>query len=414
VHPQQPEQQPHYRPGPPFPPPPPAKRPFGWTVPIVVIILIALAAGGLATYVLVHKDSNEGGPGLGGAAPGQAGAPGRPGVAASCTGMCVGGSPYVNACNTFGPEDATALLGDLGTDVAVREIYADALPPKETSKSRYTGYDSECIISVQDPKRPIQSAGLTIRQLSDPSQVDQVLKSATQGGPSAPFGPDPSVTKNRLGSLVWRRGNAALTFGVSLKGGSFPDAQYANALKLINDRFDHPNGKPRPRLAPETFAGAKVAEACQAFGGPDYEKITGYATDAIEVERGYQLIGTNAVTSTCKRNSAVEQDDVPAPPGTAYLSGSLTPEIELIYDAKAQDAQRDFESKKRALNLADLPGLGVPAFYGIYNGRAELGFLKGQTEFTLAVGGSVGTKDWPESQYRDIMTKIAGTVLARM
>ena len=386
----------------PVAPPPRRGRGLLWTAVGVVVVLVAAGV----TYLLVRESERDG-------ASGEGGSPGGGG----CTGdYCIGDYSYVNACSVFAPSSVVAVIGSAGTGgLYVQETYADPLPRVEDpARAAWTyGLTSTCHVAPEDRDRAVfHSVAVALKQTAKEAPAPP------SGGRSLP-GVDGAVVEDLDGraSVRWRHRNISATLDVTWTTRKAPisDTTMAAVVKAINQGLANPPSEPRG-LGDVSQGGKRVVtDACTVFTSEDFQSATRYAVNPTAVRRTYTTTTASPLRTTCSRSTAPANAGIPAPDGTTFLDGSMSPNVEVIKypDPAAARAELD-RNRERIDGAVDIPGIGDGAVFGVNSGRFTLRFTSGFHVVTINCGLSNGNADWTAADMRSRLEPLATSVATRM
>jgi hypothetical protein len=388
-------------------PPPRRGRGLLWTVVGLVVVLVAAGV----TYLLV-RETDSGDPGDRGGDGGTAQTGG------DCTGdYCVGGYPYANACGVFDPSSVATLIGPAGTGpVYVQETYADPLPrvddPGRVSWTR--GVTSRCRVSPEDRDGAVfSSVGLELKQTFEEAPAPRAAGRPLEGVAGA-------VVEDLDGAarVHWRHRNTSATLDVvwTNRKPAIAEATIAGAVKAITQGLADPPSEPSG-LGDLSEGGKRVViDACAVYTGEDFESATKYATDPTNVRRAYAIRTNGPLRATCGRSTASPNVGLPAPAGTTFLEGSMSPNLEILKQPDATTAKAELaRNAERIDGAVDVPGIGDGAVFGVNGGgHFTLQFTVGFHLVDLSCGLSNGNADWTPEDMRSRLQPLAAAIAARM
>ncbi|MFC4859413.1 hypothetical protein [Actinophytocola glycyrrhizae] len=394
---------PGQQPGPGMPmAPPPRRRGLVWTV---VGLVVVLAAAGVA-YLLVRESTGDG-PGEGSARDG-----------GGCTGdYCVGGHPYVNACGVFDPSGVVSLIGSAGSGrLHVQETYADPLPRVEDpARAAWTyGLTSSCHVSPEDRDGAVfHSVTLELKQTANEAPVPRAA------GRPLP-GVDGAVVEDLDGGarVHWRHRNISATLSVvwTNRKAAVPDTTMAGVVDTITRGFVNPPSEPRG-LGDLSEGGEQVViDACTVYTGADFQSATKYVVNPTNVRRTYSTTATSPLRTTCSRFTAPPNAGLPAPEGTTFLDGSMSPKVTVTKhpDPAAAKAELD-RNRERIDGAVEIPGIGDGAVFGVGSAsHFTLRFTAGFHLVTVDCGLSNGNADWTAEDMRGRLEPLATSIAERM
>lgn len=388
-------------------PPPRRGRGLLWTVVGLVVVLVAAGV----TVLLVRESGGgdgEGGGGGGGTA--QDGG--------DCTGdYCVGGYAYANACSVFNPTSVVPLIGSAGAGpLYVQETYADPLPRVEDpARASWTyGVTSRCHISPEDVD------GAVFRSVS--VELKQAAKEApAPGAEGRPLeGVDGAVVEDLDGAarVHWRHRNISATLEVvwTNRKPAISDAAIAGVAEAITGGLANPSGEPSG-LGDLSEGGHRVVnDACTVYTAEDFQVATKYAVDPTNVRRTYSTTAGGVLRTTCGRSTASANRGLPAPEGTTFLDGSMSPTLEVLKQPDAATAKAELaRNAERVDGAVPVPGVGEGAVFGVNSGgHFTLQFTVGFHLVALNCGLSNGNADWTPEDMRSRLEPLAAAIATRM
>jgi hypothetical protein len=393
---------------PPYGPPPKRRKVWPWVVFPLVVVLVAGAV--VVALVLSGDGDKNGGPGGG-----QAGG--------GCTGQyCVGGFPFVNACRVLPPDRYPGIFGPMGTTgQRIMERYADPLPPSDTSDlPTWTyGVRADCDSTAIDSDAPLRHVGIHL----DEQNSTKDIKVDEGDGDGQPLQGAPEALifdQDAAAEVHWVHVNVKVTIQAEWGHDGTPvsHAAFAEAVQQVNNGIDHPQGEQQQQPKITQGGTTVIDDACAVFTGADFQKAVGYVVDPSNVVRGYttppdsdEFLGT-----TCTRTTTSQSQGFPAPPGTTFLDGGMSPDVSVRPLGDAEHAKAALADDKDLIDgVQPVPGLGDVAVFGTGSSAFyTLEFVKGFTLVKIDCGTTVGNKDWTAADMRAKLTPIAKAILARM
>jgi len=386
-------------------PPPRRGRGLVWTVGGLVVVLVAAGV----TFLLVRESDNKQAGGDGGGTAQDGG---------DCTGdYCVGGYAYANACGVFDPSSVATLIGSAGAGpLYVQETYADPLPPVEDpARASWTyGVTSSCHVSPEDRESAVfRSVAVELKQTAKEAPAPRA-----EGRPLD--GVDGAVVEDLDGAarVHWRHRNISATLEVTWtnRKPAISDGTIAGAVKAITRGLADPPGEPRG-LGDLSEGGRRVViDACTVYTAKDFQSATKYAINPTNVRRTYSTTVTGPLRATCSRSTAPSNAGLPAPEGTTFLDGSMSPSVEVLKQPDAATAKAELaRNAERIDGAVDIPGIGEGAVFGVNSGgHFTLQFLAGFHLVALNCGLSNGNADWTPEDMRSRLEPLAAAIATRM
>lgn len=376
-----------------------------WSVVGLVVVLVAAGV----TYLLVRESDGDGSNGGDGGIAQDAG---------GCTGdYCVGGYPYVNACSVFDPSRVVSLIGTAGTGTLdVQETYADPLPRAEDpARAAWTyGLTSSCYVTPEDRDGAVfRSVAVELKQTAKeapaPSEEGRPLK-----------GVDGAVVEDLDGRarVHWRHRNISAILDVTWtnRKAAISDAVMAGVVDAITQGLANPPSEPR-ELGDLSEGGQRVViDACTVFTGADFQSTTRYVANPTNVSRTYRTPVSAPLMTTCNRFTAPPNAGFPAPEGTTFLDGSMSPNVTVTKYPDPAAARAELgRNRERIDGAVDLPGIGDGAVFGAgSSSRFTLQFTAGFHLVTVDCGLSNGNADWTAEDMRARLEPLATAISTRM
>ena len=386
-------------------PPPRRGRGLVWTVVGLVVVLVAAGV----TYLLVRESGSDQADGDGGGT-GQGGG--------DCTGdYCVGGYAYANACSVFNPTSVVPLIGSAGNGTLyVQETYADPLPRVEDpARASWTyGVTSSCHIAPEDREGAVfHSVEVALEQAAREAPPPSVT-----GRPLS--GADGAVVEDSDGAarVHWRHRNISATLTVTWtnRKPAISDAAIAGVVKAVTEGLANPSGEPRG-LGDLSQGGRRIVnDACTVYTAEDFQSATKYAVNPTIVRRTYSIAGGGLQRTTCSRTTAPANTGLPAPEGTTFLDGSMSPYLEVLKQPDAATAKAELaRNAARVDGAVTVPGVGDGAVFGVNSGgHFTLQFTAGFHLVALNCGLSNGNSDWTPEDMRSRLEPLAAAIVTRM
>lgn len=373
---------------------------------LVVGLAVVLIAGGV-TFLLVNADDQPAGRG-----------PSGRGAAAECSGeFCVDDYPYVNACGVLDPSSVPARLGPVGEEgVRVTEMYADPLPPVDpsTRHSWTFGVHSTCVVAADDHEgtAAFRNVTLELKQYGTEPPADKL----PTDGVRPLEGVEGAVVEDQDGAAEVRWQSRNISFRLSLSWGrrkaDIPHATMAELVRSVAERLPGAQGGPRDLGQ----GGDRVVnDACTVFTGPDFQAAVKYVANPSRVVRKYSIPTGSPVTSSCERSTASEGQGFPAPDGTTYLDGAMSPKVTVTAHPDPTAARAVLAEDRGDIGDAvDVPGVGDGAVFGIGNSAFSLLFTVGPHVVRVDCGLSNGNSHWTPADMRERLEPLAKAVAARL
>ncbi|OZM71435.1 hypothetical protein CFN78_19990 [Amycolatopsis antarctica] len=374
-----------------------------WTVVGLVVVLFA---GGV-TFLVVRDSGNDGG------------GPGGGAQAGECAGdYCVGGYPYVNACGVFDPSSVASLIGTAGSGrLNVQETYADPLPPVAEGEraSWIHGVSSKCHVSPEDrADAAFRAVSVELKHTPGEAPAPSAEGRPLEGAPDA-------IVEESDGRAIvaWRHRNVSAKLDLSWGNDKAPiqDVTMAGAVESITTAMKNPPGEPRGLGELSTGDKRIVTDACAVFTGEDFQSATKYAVDPTNIDRSYNTTAGSPVITKCRRTSASENTGLPAPEGTTFLDGDMTPNVTVTAFPDAGAAQEELRrNRERIAEAVDVPGIGDTAVFGVVRagGAFSLQFTAGFHLVTVDCGLSNGNAEWTGADMRARLEPLAKAIAGRV
>ncbi|MGM1065667.1 hypothetical protein [Saccharothrix sp. Mg75] len=377
---------------------------------LALVLLLVLAAG-----VVVW--STRGGGSQGNGSPGG----GRNGEAAGdagCAGdYCIGRFEYVNACGLLDPSSTTARIGPTGDDgLLVQESFADPLPTADPASPRPFLVRSLCDIRPVDHEKAVfRSLSLELEQYAEEGPAKE---KPLQQGRSLPGVGNAVVKDEDGGAEVFgqvRNTRFRLNLVWSNKKPPIPDATLTGLVDAVVKGVG--TGPSAPADLGELSEGGRrvVTDACTVFTGADFQDAVDHVVDPTNVDRTYNTALVGSITSTCRRTTAQLDRDRPAPAGTTYLDGGMSPKVAVTQHPDAAAARAALAEDRRDIaGAVDVPGVGDGAVFGVAASAFTLEFTRGFHRVRVDCGLTNGTADWTPADMRARLEPLAAAIAARM
>ncbi|WP_141976471.1 hypothetical protein [Saccharothrix saharensis] len=405
-----PQPWPAYPTGPawPSPPPPPPRRKNRavWVVPALVVVL---AAAGVTAWATLKGDDDRAAGG-GGDASGDV----------SCSGeYCLGEYRYVNACGLLDPSSVATRIGPIGDDgLQVSESYSDPLPTADPASPPKWPFSarSRCDIRPVDHERAaFRSVSLDLEQYAKEGVVE---RGSTEQGRSLP-GVEGVAVRDEDGAVEVFGSVRNLRFRLNLVWTTRKPPIPESTLTALVDAVVKgvADGPSAPAELGVLRDGGRqvVTDACTVFTGADFQDAVHYAVDPTNVDRSYRTASSGPITSTCRRTTAPTDRERPAPEGTTYMDGAMSPKVTVTRHPDAAAARAAMGVDRRNIDGAvDLPGIGDGAVFGVAASAFTLEFTRGSHQVRIDCGLTNGNADWTPADMRARLEPLAAAIAARM
>ncbi|WP_344038882.1 hypothetical protein [Saccharothrix xinjiangensis] len=376
---------------------------------VVVALVVVLVAGGVVAWFTLGGggSSDDGGDARGGEVTEEAG----------CSGdYCLGEYRYVNACGLLDPSSTAARVGPIGDEgLLVQESFADPLPTADPASPWPFSARSLCDI------RPVDHQGAAFRSLSlDLEQYAEadVVEAPAERGRSLP-GVDNVVVRDEDGAVEVFGQVRNLRFRMNLvwstKKPPIPEATITALVKGVVEGVATGPGAAED-LGELSQGGRRVVtDACTVFTGADFQDAVDYAVNPANVDRSYTTTSTGSITRTCRRTTATIDRERPAPGGTTYLDGAMSPKVTVTQHPDAAAARAAVAKDRRDLaGAVEIPGVGDGAVFGAGPSAFSLQFTHGFHQVRVDCGLSNGNADWTPADMRARLEPLAAAIAARM
>ncbi|MFD1151787.1 hypothetical protein [Saccharothrix hoggarensis] len=394
----------------PVPPPPPRRK--GRAVWWVLALAAVLVAGGEPGWLALAGDERSAGreERSGGGAAEDAG----------CSGdYCIGKYRYVNACGLLDPSGTASRIGPAGDEgLLVQESFIDPLPAADPASPPTWPFSarSHCDVRPVDYQEAVfRSLSLELEQYGVDGAVE--AKPAEQGR-SLPGIENVAVQDGDGGVEVFgwvRNTRFRLNLVWSNKKPPIPEATITALVdSVVKGVANAPSAA--ADLGELREGGRRVVtDACAVFTGADFQDAVDYAVDPTNVDRGYHTALTGSITRTCRRTTAPPDRERPAPEGTTYLDGSMSPKVTVTQHVDAAAARAAMAEDRRDIaGAVDVPGVGDGAVFGAGRSSFSLVFTKGFHQVRIDCGLSNGNADWTPADMRARLEPLAAAVAARV
>lgn len=378
---------------------------------MVLAVVVVLAATGVTAWLTLSGGGEERSGGRSG---------GDVADEAGCSGTyCIGQYQYVNACGLLDPSSATARIGPIGDEgLLVQESFIDPLPAADPASPPTWPFvvRSLCDIRTVDYEKAVfRSLSLEMEQYAKdglaeekPAERGRSLPGlenvAVQDGDGAVevFGRVRN-TRFRL-NLVW-----------SNKKPPIPESTLTALVDSVVKGVA--TGPSAAADLGELSEGGRrvVTDVCTVFTGADFQDAVDYAVDPTNVDRSYNTTLTGSITGTCRRTTAPLDRERPAPEGTTYLNGAMSPKVTVTQHPDAAAARAAVAKDRRNIaGTVDIPGIGDGAVFGTGRSAFVLEFTRGFHQVRIDCGLSNGTAAWTPADMRARLEPLAAAVAARM
>ncbi|MFD7659052.1 hypothetical protein ACFV4N_34165 [Actinosynnema sp. NPDC059797] len=373
---------------------------------VLALVVVLVAAGVTAWLTLRGEDGSPSG--------------GDATDSAGCSGeYCIGRYEYVNACGLLDPSSAAARIGPIGDGgLRVQESFIDPLPTADPASPPAWPFSARSFCDI----RPVDHEEAVFRGLS--LELEQYGKAGVvedrpvERGRSLPGVRDVAVRDGDGGVEVFGRVRNT-RFRLNLVWGNkkpaVPEATLTALVDGVVEGVATAPGAARDLGELRQDGRRVVTDACAVFTGADFQDAVNYAVDPTNVDRGYTTALTGPITRTCRRTTAPPDRERPAPEGTTYLDGAMSPQVTVTSHPDAAAARAAVAEDRRDLRGAvDLPGLGDGAVFGVAGSRFSLAFTKGFHQVRVDCGLSNGNADWTPADMRARLEPLAAAIAARM
>lgn len=374
---------------------------------VVLALVAVLAAGGVTAWSVLGGEG-EGTPGSGAVA-----------EDAGCSGdYCLGEYQYVNACGLLDPSSVANRIGPIGNDgLLVQESFMDPLPTADPSSPPTWPFSARSLCDIRPvdyEKAVFRNLSLNLEQYAKDSVVER--KPAEQGR-SLPGVENVAVQDGDGGAEVFgsvRNMRFRLNLFWGTKKPAIPDAVLTTLVDSVVKGV--PNGPSSAADLGDLGGGRKaVTDACAVFTGADFQDAVDYVVDPTNVDRTYSTTPVGPITRTCRRTTANLIRERPAPEGTTYMDGAMSPKVTVTLHPDAAAARAAMaKTRSDVAGAVDVPGLGDGAVFGVAASAFALEFTHGFHQVRIDCGLTNGNSDWTPADMRARLEPLAAAVAARM